>query len=176
MMTDKQMLDLLTWRIKRDEGYSAQPYWDKKQWTWGFGTAVPNVEHRKDFFDGKRLPIISIHLAEEFLKRYILDCINEFKIYYRRLEPVIDTQRKLAFINMLFNMGLPALSGFKEMHKHLNTVADVMTLDIHEETKQRILKGLWAGVAFEAYNSKWYNEVGKRSYRIVREIAYNITK
>lgn len=175
-MTEKQMLDVLIWQMKKDEGYSPTPYWDNKQWTWGFGTAVPNVEHREDFFDNKRKPVISIHRAEEELRSFIKDSINEFKIFYRKLYPIMGDCRKLAIINMLFNMGLPSLQGFINMHKHIETIYQIENTDMREELKERVISGLWAGVAFECYNSKWYDEVGKRSYRIVREIAYNISK
>lgn len=38
----KSMFDTLTSIFKRWEGFSPVPYWDNKQWSWGYGTEVPD--------------------------------------------------------------------------------------------------------------------------------------
>ena len=63
----------------------------------------------------------------------------------------LDEPRKGALLNMVFNMGVPRVRGFKNM------------LAAFEE-------GRWADAAFHARNSVWYSQVRVRGPRLVKQI------
>jgi len=143
-------IERLTEQLKKDEGFSEYPFWDRKQWTWGYGTAAPGFQDR-EFYIAHAKPRIKERKAEKELHAHILIAIKDYNDIFGHLP--ISEVRKEALVNMLFNMGRHTFMKFKNTIKH-------------------IINNEWKSAAFEAYNSKWYNQVGTRSYRIVRELAY----
>ena len=52
--------------LKKEEGFSATPYWDYAQWTVGYGTRCPDDKLEEYKANG-----ISVEAAEELLRQYV---------------------------------------------------------------------------------------------------------
>lgn len=97
---------------------------------------------------------ISKMSAEVQLKDEIRRSLREFRQVFGEMK--INKARTIALVDMIFNLGKPTFLHFKNMLRHVH-------------------KNEWKAAAFEAYNSRWYDQVSRRSKRIVRELAYGKT-
>jgi GH24 family phage-related lysozyme (muramidase) len=131
--------------LKRDEGFSSRPYWDKDQWTWGYGTKAPGP-------DGT----ITKAEAEIELLKYLNQTVKEYDILFGNVPQHINEVRQEALIQMLYNLGMSKMMKFRRM------IAQMKDNEPDD----------WAEVAAEAMDSVWYrtNPGGPRPRRIVREL------
>ena len=127
-------------QIKKDEGFTPVSFWDYKQWTWGFGTKAPGPN-----------AVIDIVAAEKELLQHLMGSVSAYYELFGCIETEINEVRKLALINMIYNLGKQGVANFKKM------VAAIM-------------EDNWELAAAEAKDSKWYNQVGRRARRIVEEL------
>lgn len=111
-------------QLKLDEGFSRIPYWDRTQWTYGYGCKAPNSGAR-----------ITEPEASKYLEKRVDQSIKEFYEVFGQ-DPNIDETRQHALVNMLFNLGKGGLLGFK------NTLA---LIKAHKwiEAANNARKSLW---------------------------------
>lgn len=131
-------LDLLKADLQRDEGTKTRLYWD---------TAVPpkaSIGTGRNLTDDGISPDEAAYLLINDINAAIGASAQAFPWLSSCPEPV---QRGLT--NMIFNMGLPRLLGFKKMLAALQA-------------------GLWETAAQEAENSSWATQVGDRANRIAQ--------
>lgn len=127
-------------QLKIDEGFKSKPYWDRTQWTYGYGCKAPNKDAR-----------ISEPDAAKYLSKRVDQSISEYESIFKNCKFEIDETRQCALVNMLFNLGKQGLLKFKT-------------------TLRNIFNGKWAEAANSARKSLWYKQVGKRAVRIYKEI------
>ena len=129
-------IEKLKEELKQDEGYVEKIYRDSLGFlTCGWGHHL---------YLGSR---INQTIAEEFLKMDIADAISDYYRFQKATGVKLDPRRARVIINMLFNMGLPKVLGFKNMIKALK--------DKNYEKAAR-----------EMINSKWAIQVGDRAKRL----------
>lgn len=95
-------IEKIVHQIKMDEGFSSTPYWDNKQWTWGYGTKAPGPHGS-----------ITKEAAELELRKFVMVAVSEFRDIFKGV-PICGT-RANALVNMLYNLGGPTFRGFKKM-------------------------------------------------------------
>lgn len=127
--------------LRRDEGYSPISYYDTDQFSWGYGTKAPG-------------PGASISLAdaEKELADRVLVAIKDFEDIFRDCRENISEERAEVLVQMAYNLGATKLRSFRRM------LAAIRRND-------------WMQAAYEARDSRWYKQTGKRSRRIVRQLA-----
>jgi len=133
-------------QLKQDEGFKPRAYWDRKQWTVGYGTK------------GRKGGVITKDAASKRLDSHINIATAGFQHLFNGHEDKFNDVRAEAFMNMLFNMGLPTMSTFT------NTLASIKNTD----------KVNWDRVADNLKHSLWYRQVGDRAKRIVQEIRTGV--
>lgn len=89
-------------QLKKDEGFSAKAYFDKDQWTFGFGCKAP----------GPGATITPTEAAVKLSNR-VEQSIAEFYEVFKGLD--INEVRQQALVNMLFNLGEGGVLKFKMM-------------------------------------------------------------
>ena len=95
---------LTTISIKGREGFLSKPVWDKRQWTWGYGTEAPlprdrNAEVPTDL-------IITREKAQEELLGYLdREIINKLNDYSERHNYNWNDIQKEALTSALYNLG-----------------------------------------------------------------------
>lgn len=138
-------INRLVTRIKREEGFRSESYWDDApgggggQWSWGHGTVAPGPG-----------AMIDEETAAIELEGEIWNAANDYRTAFPVDPPGLTEARHESLIDMLFNLGLTRFLGFK------NTVAAIRS-------------GEWSKAASLAKQSLWYRQVGGRARRIVRE-------
>lgn len=103
---------------------------------------------------GTKAPGPDAHIDEETAGReLIVEVCDAIKDYYDifGFDPDINEVRQRALVNMIFNLGKQGVKNFRKM------CAAIYAKD-------------WDKAAEEAKDSKWYNQVGRRSRRIVEEL------
>lgn len=128
-------------QIKGHEGYRGHVYLDP--------LGLPTGGWGHHFYDGSRLP----RKVNEML--FDMDYGNAVRDYHSLKFEGVNTARRTALIDMIFNMGLFRFGGFKKM---IAAIRD----------------GDWDTAAAEAQNSKWYKQVGKRGETIVRQLKTGV--
>lgn len=146
-------MDDLFERLKEEEGFSPRPFWDRKQWTWGYGTPAPGGNDPAYYQTHIREEISRIQ-AENLLRDKLRQVQREFSEIFHGYEGKINHVRKNALIDMLFNLGMTSFLHFRKMMSELG--------------RNEIC---WPAVAFHAWDSTWRKQVGKRAERIVSELG-----
>lgn len=95
------------------------------------------------------LEVIHILFIEDY-RRAITDCLTIYRNFERLSQP-----RRLALINMSFQLGGGRLKGFKKMNEAIN----------NEE---------WAIAAIEAAHSYWYAQVKNRATRVIYMLEHDV--
>jgi len=134
-------------QLKKDEGFSAKSFWDIKQWTWGYGTKAPS---------GPGLSITK-EVAEIALSKRVDQAIQEFSVIFANTTTPINAVREHALVNMIYNLGMGGVLGFKNMLKNINA-------------------GDWKAAAESARSSLWYRQVTSRARRICLELQEGVTR
>lgn len=127
-------------QLKIDEGFKPTPYWDRTQWTYGYGCKAPNKNAR-----------ISEPDAAKLLSKRLDQSISEYNSIFKNCKVNIDETRECAIVNMIFNLGKAGFLEFKT-------------------TLRNMFNGKWIDAANSARKSLWYKQIGKRSVRICKEI------
>lgn len=129
-------------QLKLDEGFKAKAYWDNKQWTVGYGTR------------GSKGEVLTKEEAVKRLDKHVAIAEKGFDFIFKGHDHKFNEVRTEAFMNMIFNMGLGSMLGFR---RTLGVIKD------HEEVD-------WNRVAQNLTESLWYRQVGDRAKRIVEEV------
>ncbi|BCS54791.1 hypothetical protein [Geobacter sp. SVR] len=160
-MDQTRLLDTL----KQDEGFSSKSYWDKKQWTYGYGCKAPG--------EGAT---ITREAAKPLLEEHLDTAIAGFKRMFRGHEYKFNEVREEAFIQLIFNMGTGRPDGNEGLYSFKNTLGFIFkNSDVP-----------WASVADGLQRSLWFRQVGKsgdpdgpgpkegRGERIVRQVRTGV--
>lgn len=86
------------------EGYHEKPYWDYKQWSWGYGTRVPNTGSDKNV-----VPKVTTTKENAFaeMRKY---CLNDYeKLRSIILVPISNNQMS-ALLSFSYNLGFGSAS------------------------------------------------------------------
>lgn len=134
-------------RLKAEEGFRPVAYWDRKQWTYGYGC--------KAFGEGAT---ISEADAEKLLWKHVLIAVGGFVDLFLGVPTPINEVRQEALVDMIFNMGEDGVRKFRQM------VEDIMDKDPDD----------WKEIANHATESLWYGQVGNRAMRIVHELQTGV--
>lgn len=128
-------------RLKQEEGYTEKAFWDNKQYSYGYGTKAPHS-----------YATITRQEAElELIKHLIKDIDFFYKNFNAHHFGKVRTE---ALLDMIYNLGHSGIMTFHNM--------------IYELKRPMID---WRAVAFEAYDSRWRKQVGKRAERIILELG-----
>ena len=144
-MTKSELIEIVKEDLVRHEGYVAEIYLDTEQLpTFGIGHLVTEDDMEHGWPVGT--PVTDERILDVFHK----DCDVAYKdacaLVLNFAGQAPDAQRVL--VNMAFNLGRSRLSKFKNMLRYVN-------------------EGNYAMAANEMIDSKWYNQVGRRSKELV---------
>jgi GH24 family phage-related lysozyme (muramidase) len=134
-------IERLITQIKEDEGFSPYAFWDNEQWTFGYGCRAPH--------EGAT---ITEEKASILLSDEVLESMKDFMDLYSDCQESINDVRAEALCNMTFNLGKTKMLKFRKMNAAIR----------HND---------WIEAAYQAQESAWYGQVGKRSQRIVKELS-----
>ena len=141
------MIDNIIDQLKRDEGFRSYIYTDMVgKRTIGYGHNL----------DAKPLPYTDV--SEQLATTILNNDVNDITNTLVHLLPWTDTVHDEHFgvlQNMAFNMGVEGLVGF---HHMLTFMHD----------------GDYANAALAMTQSKWYNEVGNRAVRLVKQMETGV--
>jgi lysozyme len=88
--------------IVKLEGFSPKPYWDYKQWTWGYGTRVPGSSYSES----------DRPIAETNKVAAIAELVQDLSQRQKELQPLIKPEltsgQWAAFLSFAFNAGTAA--------------------------------------------------------------------
>ena len=130
-MTEEEIKQLLAIRLEKEEGRREKPYTDSVgKMTVGVGR---NLTDR-----GLRDSEIDLMLKNDIDEAYI-ECEKSFSWFSEQ-----PGRAKIVLIDMAFNMGMPALKGFKNMLKYFE-------------------RRMYISAAAELIASKYAKQVGKRA-------------
>jgi lysozyme len=130
-------MEILIERIKQHEGYKSHIYIDSKgNLTCGWGHHLWNGSP------------ISKEINELFLRQDLANAVSDFRNMMETFDVpvvrVLNMSRRRVIVEMLFNMGMQKVLGFKKMWK--------------------CIKGKdWSGAKREMLESKWHEDVGERA-------------
>ena len=111
-------LECLRRRIISYEGFRERPYWDKLHFTVGYGTTLSAKHWIKYIAHPKKFKISEKEAAEE-LDKYIYDAVIflENKLGHNIMQ--LNSVRREAFVDMIFNMGPSRFSKFIKLNNEL---------------------------------------------------------
>lgn len=133
-------MDQLISDLKRHEGYRDHVYIDS------LGNPTCGWGHH--LYPGSR---INETIAEEFLKMDVAQAISDFWQIELKYRSRLNFRRKRVIINMIFNMGVQKVLGFKKMWAAIG----------RED---------WEGAAKEMLDSRWATQVGDRAIELAKEM------
>jgi len=136
-------------RIKEEEGFRPKAYWDRKQWTYGYGCKAP--------CEGA---VITQPEAEKLLWRHILVAVGGFVDLFLGVPTPINEVRQECLVDMIFNLGEDGVRKFRNM------VREIMDKDPDD----------WTEISQQATESLWYGQVGNRAKRIVFELNTGVSQ
>jgi GH24 family phage-related lysozyme (muramidase) len=142
-------------QLKQDEGFSPLAFWDKKQWTYGYGCRAPGECAR-----------ISEADASPVLEKHVDAAIADFDRIFKGHEQKFNDVRAAAFVNLIFNMGAGRPGGNEGLLSFKNTLNFIFK---NKEVP-------WDKVAGGLKASLWFRQVGTsgnppgRGNRIVAEV------
>ena len=136
-------------RVKQEEGFRPVAYWDRKQWTYGYGCKAP----------GEGATITEPE-AEKLLWRHILVAVGGFVDLFLGVPTPINEVRQECLVDMIFNLGEDGVRKFRNM------VREIMDKDPDD----------WTEIAQHATESLWYGQVGPRAKRIVLELKTGVSQ
>jgi GH24 family phage-related lysozyme (muramidase) len=136
-------------RVKQEEGFRPKAYWDRKQWTYGYGCKAP--------CEGA---VITQTEAEKLLWRHILVAVGGFVDLFLGVPTPINEVRQECLVDMIFNLGEDGVRKFRNM------VREIMDKDPDD----------WTEIAQHATESLWYGQVGIRAKRIVFELKTGVSQ
>ena len=142
-------------QLKADEGFVAKAYWDKKQWSYGYGCRAP----------GKGATITEAE-ASKLIEAHMNDAIGHFERIFKGHTDKFNDVRAECFVNLIFNMGPGKPNGSEGLLSFKNTLGFIF--------KNREVP--WGNVAEGLKKSLWFRQVGNRAVRIVNEVKTGVKK
>ena len=137
-------------QLKVDEGVVYEVYKDHLGYpTFGVGHLVLDSDPEFGLEVGS--PITEERVKECFehdLDLAISECEH---LYEDGIFEALEDEVQQILVNMMFNLGRPRLSKFKNMYA-------------------AVLEGDWKTAAIEGRDSRWYHQVGLRSERLMRRL------
>ena len=133
-------------QLKIDEGVVYKIYEDHLGYaTFGVGHLVleSDPEHGEPVGT-----LISEERVRECFEKDLQTAIDECVVLYGEAWESFPGEVQEVVVNMLFNLGRPRLTKFKNFNKN-------------------ILEGNWSGAAPEGRDSIWYRQVGNRAERLM---------
>jgi len=93
-------------------------------------------------------------ITKEEAERRLIEMIKNSEMEVAKLfsSTSFTTARFEALVDMTYNLGLPTFKRFKNMIEAIRNKE-------------------WYRASFEAFDSKWFSQVGDRAVRIIKEIA-----
>lgn len=82
------------------EGFSAKPYWDYKQWSWGYGTKVLGSVDDKN-----QVPTGTISRPAAFAAAWV-HAYNDFTALDKKVSIDLTGRQWAAYISFAYNLGL----------------------------------------------------------------------
>lgn len=147
-------------QLKEDEGFRELAYWDKKQWTYGYGCRAPGKCSRISEADA--LPLLENHVDT---------AIAHFQRIFNGHTHKFNDVRTGAFVNLIFNMGPGMQGGSSGLLSFKNTLNFIFKSSLPD----------WEKVAAGLKASLWFRQVGDsgtppgRGNRIVAEVRTGVT-
>lgn len=143
-------LALLEQELRRDEGVRSEPYLDTQ------GHLTVGIGYNLDAHglpDGVTLPLSGSEVSTLFniSVNEVVKGLDAHLPWWTTLDEV----RKRVMANMVFNMGIYGVLGFK------NTLADIRA-------------GNYAAAAEGMRNSKWFKQVGQRAVRLTKAMESGV--
>lgn len=134
-------------QLKIDEGVVYATYKDHLGYpTFGVGHLVLKEDPEFGAEDGT--PVSEERVRECFEKDLEIATSECYTLYGPGTFVALPDEVQQILVNLMFNMGRPRLSGFKNFNS-------------------RISEGNWSAAADEMVDSKWYRQVGGRAERLV---------
>jgi GH24 family phage-related lysozyme (muramidase) len=97
------MLTLLENKIKEFlpplESFRATPYWDNKQWSWGFGTRVPGSVNDPNVRPNKTIT------REQAEKDMLAHAENDYLYLERLINVALTVNQWTAYLSFAYNLG-----------------------------------------------------------------------
>ena len=144
-MTRNELIEIVKEDLIRHEGYVAEIYLDSENLpTFGIGHLVTEEDMEYSWPVGT--PVTDERILDVFHKDCDVAYTDACALVLNFAGQAPDAQRVL--VNMAFNLGRNRLSKFKNMLRYVN-------------------EGNYVMAANEMINSKWYNQVGRRSKELV---------
>jgi lysozyme len=136
-------------QLKIDEGVVYEIYNDHLGYpTFGVGHLV--LESDPEYGQPVGTPVSEERVRECFEKDLNI-AISECKVLYAEAWEGFPGEVQEVLVNMLFNLGRPRLSKFKNFNA-------------------KLLEGDWAGAAPEGLDSLWARQVGARANRLMERL------
>jgi lysozyme len=131
-----------------DEGIKYEIYLDHLGYhTFGIGHLIIEGDHEHGLAVGN--PVSEDRVTEAF-QRDLDIAISECKVLYGGWDTYPGEVQEI-LVNMMFNLGRPRLSKFKNMKYHLDAQS-------------------WKYAADEGRDSRWHNQVGNRAERLMKRL------
>ena len=144
-ITKNELIEIVKEDLIRHEGYVAEIYLDSENLpTFGIGHLVTEDDMEYSWPVGT--PVTDERILDVFHKDCDVAYTDACALVLNFAGQATDAQRVL--VNMAFNLGRNRLSKFKNMLRYVN-------------------EGNYVMAANEMVNSKWYNQVGRRSKELV---------
>lgn len=136
-------------QLKIDEGVVYEIYNDHLGYpTFGVGHLITESDPEHGCPEGT--PVSEERVTEAF-EQDLNIAIRECLVLYGERWFDFPDEVKEILVNMMFNLGRPRLSKFKNMRAALD-------------------KGDWVTAAAEGRDSRWYHQVGNRSERLMKRL------
>tara|TARA_R110002167_G_scaffold11837_8_gene51212 strand:- start:2365 stop:2841 length:477 start_codon:yes stop_codon:yes gene_type:complete len=136
-------------QLRVDEGVVYEIYLDHLNYpTFGVGHLVKESDGEFGFAVGTK---ISPERVSEAFQQDLDTSIDECCVLYGERFNSFPDEVQQVLVNMMFNLGRPRLSKFKNMYA-------------------AVLESDWKTAAIEGRDSKWYYQVGLRSERLMRRL------
>lgn len=136
-------------QLKIDEGVEYEIYKDHLgYYTFGVGHLVLETDPEYGASVGT---IVTEERVRECFEKDLDTAIAECVVLYDEAWEDFPSEVQEVLVNMLFNLGRPRLSKFKNFNKH-------------------ILAGDWKAAAPEGRDSNWYRQVGNRAERLMTRL------
>jgi hypothetical protein len=135
-------LERLISRIKDEEKFRHESFWDVSRYSWGYGTLAPGPD---------------AFISEKDADGKLRESVQEALIFLPRVFPLFsgfDAVRAECVADMAYNLGETRLRKFKRMISAINRIPPD-----------------WVEASRQAQESKWFQQVGVRAKRIVKELA-----
>ena len=132
-----------------DEGIKYEIYLDHLGYhTFGIGHLIVEGDFEHNLAVGN--PVTEERVTEAFQQDLDI-AISECKILYDDMWDTYPGEVQEILVNMMFNLGRPRLSKFKNMTYHLNCRS-------------------WRYAADEGRDSRWHKQVGNRAERLMKRL------